>query len=698
MKNEIINYRGCIHPLVPDVLNVCHEQLTEARLRNGVIFGKDQGIELPVNALISEIIKLQEAYDSRLALAIIDRRLPAESVPLLRQTAKVLENNKAVVVNKFASGWLENGCGDQATQLTAHRLLHLLSLSDTPHLLDKYSLEVSPTQGIFIVPSETDGILKETLALLPFAKNVVGFQVRQNGSDRIVTLFVNADGKNLTRTEIKVDGKDKAAMAKNKKTKRILIAVEGDIAGHAVRALETARGLRRLDYEPTIVGSGYYARPFVEEGFNCLPPFNTEQTAERDRIITQARGEGKGLFFWDFDTVKKRVEGFKTSLRGYVQSGVDLFLCDMNPIVDIAVSHLQKETGRTFPKLTETHNILLSATRSLRALKVGGISMGEYLYKVNGSRVLKLMDPKGFRFAATHFIFNEIADVVMGLPLSVYERLHGGSGSRIKFTDYMYGRDGTLQFCFKPDSRNTKSYPVGLQADRGKTDGSDRDHWEAEIPADKAFVLNSQGSTYHKKAWDTVVDGLAETPTLFSVHVTGIKEDQPSPLGGSEVTGYKVGYVAGYRMAQRADVVINHGGFGTISQWLMATADRICEERQILDRIVQAGSPDEVPAFLMSCRGISRSLSLCNTFEQENNSRSLNEVGGDHVCTVTTADALLQTTDPKAEIREKVEMLLTDPVDNQEREFWLDLVKYEATMNAPIHAALILERIMMTGK
>jgi hypothetical protein len=703
MKSEIIDCRSAIRPHVPDVLNIHHEHLTEATLRNGVLFsGRLCEREIPIEVLTEVMTRLQKAYDKRLTLAIVDRRLPTESAILLERAAGVLGEYRDKIARQFDAAKAEIASGDLFTQ-TASRLLYLLSLPDTPNLLDQHRLTSSLQESTFMVSPETGGVLNEALALLPFAGNVVGFGVSLDNPETTVSLFVKGpDGLKQIKTII--GEKEQTALAKERLRKKILVAVEGDIAGHAIRALETARGLRRLGYEPAIVGSGYYAKTFLDEHFNCLPPFGVEPTHERERIITQARGEGKGIFFWGFNDVWQRVTGCKESLRSFVSSGVDLFLCDMNPIADIAVSQLQKETGKFFPKLTETHNILLSPTRSLRTLKISGIPVGEMLYRINRSPIMQFLDPKGLRFAATHFLFNEVADLVMGLPLAFCDHLHGGREPRVKFTDYMYGRNGTLQFCFSPRNSNRQVYPIGLQADKGKADGSDRQFWEKEIPQDKPLVLNSQGSTYHKKIWLAVEAALIKTASCFSIHTTGVRENVSVALfakdsnSAGELSGYRVGYAPGYRLARVADVVINHGGFGTVSQWLLATSERVRRERDQLGYLVRTGQQSNIPGFLNNCRGISRSLALCNTFEQENNVLALNEVGGDRVCTVCTADNVLRTRDPEEQIRKTVGQLLTAPVDNTERSFWLDLITYESAMNAPAHAALILERIILTQK
>ncbi len=696
MSVESTSYMQDLRPNCPDALNIHDEHLIDAQLRNMQILIETTS-ERKIDSLIDDVMGLKQAYDSRLTLAIINRRLDEQSISLLKKASDTISNGSNVIIKSFERAEPVTEEKNDALIQTAQRLIYLHS-TDGTDALKKNCLVDSEETVIFAVPSKQSAILHEALALMPSTENVVGFKITKTDASIEVSLFLKKDERGVSSVSITLDEKTQKIAAEHKKGKKILIAIEGDIAGHSIRALETARGLRALGYEPDIFGSGYYAWQYKEEGFNCLPPFNTSETLERERIIAKARGEGEGVFFWNFKEVKSRVESAKSALRPYIQSGVDLLISDMNPIVDIAISQLQSETGVYFPRMTETHDIRLSPYRTLRTIKVRGIPVGEIAYRVNCLPVIAALDKNGRRHKITHFMLNNVADTFMGLPLFMYDRKRSGSKLRIKFTDYIYGEDGTMLFSLKQECPEPNIYPVGLQADKGAHNGSGH----PEFPKGKAAILNAQGSTHNRAAWNITASALLEIPDSFSIHATGIKEDKTEAINGNAKTGtaglkgYKVGYADNYYLAQAADVVINHGGFGTISQWLLAATKKIRGERRELDNLVSTNTPTQVGRYLRSCHGISRSLSVCNTFEQENNARSINEAGGENVCTVITADDLLKQPDPKSLIQQLIKRLLYAPIDNSERAFWLNLVNYESSMNAPAHIALILERIIVT--
>lgn len=668
---------------------------------------------IPIDILIQDTLDLQQILDNQLTLAVIDKKVQPESLTIMQNTLPRVVVNKDELARRFEASDVQN-YSDKSVNvnpfiLTAKRLMYVLSLTDTPHIFDPYNLKCSEKSSLFFLPPRAHGIVEEAVCCLPKREKLAGFRINQDGDTKTIDYFMFGDHGNLSKFSVEVDQEEEAKIATTRRSKRILMTVEGDMSGHAIRMLETARGLRRLGYEPAIVGSGDYMYSFEDEGFTRLPPFSSKSSGEREKVITHLRGEGKSIFPWSYRTIKARAIKVESALSEYIEGGLDLFLYDTNFITAIAVGHLEQKCGKPFPSLTQVHDIRFSPSRPLRAFKVGNIPVGEMFYMMKHSAVMHAIDPNEHLYTKMYSFFSEIGDTVIGLPLLVYDYLHQAKpirfplrNLRLKFTDYAYGKDGTLLFNLTQENKETNCYPVGLQAERGHC-RSEQDQWELEIQHEKLFVLNAQGSTYHKEAWSNIVLALSELPNCFSVHATGKKEDIPTPIykGGAEgkeieLAGYKVGYVAGYRLAKVANLVINHGGFGTVSQWLLATADRIQEYKYSLCDMVSHSDALEIAEHLKNFQEISRSISVCNTFEQENNALILNELGGDNVCTVITADNLLRG-NPKENVKRLISHILCAPINDQERSFWLNTVQNISTMNAPAHAALILERIMTTN-
>ncbi len=220
---------------------------------------------------------------------------------------------------------------------------------------------------------------------------------------------------------------------------------------------------------------------------------------------------------------------------------------------------------------------------------------------------------------------------------------------------------------------------------------------ELSIPIDAKFVLNAQGSTYNKQIWLLLIS-ILKTKKCFSVSSTGRKEDPVKKIFDSSGNpcGYTLGYVDGYYFSQSANVIIHHGGFGTISQWIMGVVNRMNAEKDELERRITDSTSQDVKEFLSSCIGSAKSIAICNTFEQENNARTLNESAGGRVCTVAIADQILQSKNPHAVLSALVEEALSEDVTEEEINFWINTVTNVSVMDAPLHSALILERVMLS--
>ncbi len=206
-----------------------------------------------------------------------------------------------------------------------------------------------------------------------------------------------------------------------------------------------------------------------------------------------------------------------------------------------------------------------------------------------------------------------------------------------------------------------------------------------------------QGSTYNQKTWGLIMNAIVSIPNSFSVHTTGRREDVATPIYRDvkdEPVGFKIGYADGFALSSQADVIIHHGGFGTISQWVLSTGERLIQEREVLKTLLMDSNDDEISQFLDTLRGTPRSISVCNTFEQEKNARRLNTLAGENICSVLTTDDVVDSLQGRDMIENIIKSKLTNPVDTHERLFWIQLVEQVSTMNAPTHIALILERMM----
>ena len=209
MHIESFNFRQEIRPSKPDVLNLYHEFVIEAQLRNRLILNKVSP-ENTLDTSIDDLMCLRQAYDSRLTLAIIDRRLNAESISLLDEAQAALESGRVSIAKRLKEAKPLQTEKNEAFTRTAQRLQHLTSL-DTPHLLEQYCLVNPHDSKLFAFPFKRSAILKEALALLPSPDAVLGFKTEQIDEDTIITLFLKQEAGCVGSMEIKIGADEKMA-------------------------------------------------------------------------------------------------------------------------------------------------------------------------------------------------------------------------------------------------------------------------------------------------------------------------------------------------------------------------------------------------------------------------------------------------------------------------------------------------------
>lgn len=651
--------------------------------------------DLPLSELIQKTVSIQRSLDKELTRTVIKRSVDSGIRVTLLADLSILDEYKYELAQRFEDpnlpGYEVEPVNKDQLRLTYDRLMRIMSLPDGPNLMKPFNLGEDPGSATFYFPQPISGVIGEALATLPFREKVVGLRIEDKQEGQWVVFLIQEDAYRLSEIKFGITVEEKKNLALLRQAKKILIAVEGDIAGHAVRALMTARGLRDIGYEPRIIGTGAFMKHFEDAGFDCSSPFDTRMNEERNRLIAYLKGEGSGLFPWGFSTVGSKIKAVQNICAEDIQSGLDLLLSDMNPIAAIALEQLSRKFDRPFAFLTQTHDMRFSPERSLRALKFKGISFGFWSERVKDSQFFTKLDPQhsiygiGFRF------LEGVIDVIAGLPLVLQDRKYILNG-KFRFTDYLYGKDGTLFFSFEQVPDKTDGYYlVGMQADRGEV--TDNIYEISGTP----FILHAQGSTYHQKAWEVVRGAVTEISNSYSIHATGRREERSAPIyrdSGKNPAGMTVGYVNGFSLSSRVDVYINHGGFGSISQWLLSNAERLITEREVLRSILHSSDTSEIRRYLQALKGLSRSISICNTFEQENNARILNQKAGDNVCTVLIADELVEDPNAKRTLRNLIESKIKVPINNKELDYWVQLVDWVSTMNAPIQAALIAERVM----
>lgn len=646
---------------------------------------------------------LQDLYSDLCTLTVLIRKTSAETIALLQDTHSLLEKLRSEIILNFSNATIDNKRElelvkfEPEIKFSLSRLIYALSELEASNFTQILLLETEKNK--VIINPLTISLLREALAFIPesIASSLTAIAITQDENGQYTCdLYFSNDSAKVSKWLIVLNTSNE--FEDLRANKKIVMAIEGDIAGHAVRSLETAKALRRLGYAPKFIGNGYYTDKFRTEGFEQLPPFSDHEHSERERIISRARGDERSLFFWDPSTVREKTKKYEQALKPEVESGIDLLITDMNPIAEIAISHLQKSVGMQFPIISQTHDIRLSPDRLLKTVKVLGLPIGKLLYGIHESRLRRVVDPKDYSSKIIYHLYNDLADYIMGLPLLINDvekswKAIFSAKQRKKFTDYIYGPDATILFSLTGEKFDQNTYPVGLQAEQQFYSQAEIDFWQNTLAPQIPLIFHFQGSTYHKKVWAMIRQAVLEIADSYSIHATGIREDLTKAIAKK---GYDVGYVDGYFFSKLASVMINHGGFGTISQWLLASATRISQEKLHFETLIEKQANLEIiNSFLNSCLGVSRSISICNTFEQENNSRILKAAGGNNVCQIATVNDLLAINDTTEQVQDLVLHAINAPLSKEEIQFWLNITKSIATMAAPAQTALTSERIML---
>ncbi len=378
--------------------------------------------------IASERERLYDSLDCLLLTAVIRKEINIEEFAAVKRIKLRIQENKDVLNLLYDQAILIEaeslGISERLFKFAVTRIMSVIvSLANTHYLKGGLIRETTSTRLFHF--SKAIPLMKEAFSLFPSDIQPVGIQVDE-ANPKIVdaTFFFHRDNV-LQKFSVSLSNKESEIIEQERREKKVLIAVEGDIAGHAIRALQTARGLRSVGYEPDVIGNGYYMSSFAQEGFHLLPYIGTDNDIERERIVASAKGEkGAGLFFWSFATVRNRVEQLMDILRPYLSGGIDLFISDMNLLADSAVQRVKSEEQLDFPCLTQTHDVGLSGHRVLNSVRINGIPIGSTVFRLESNALVRMLLTDQTRTRINCFLFDQVANVFMGLPLSVNDQLY----------------------------------------------------------------------------------------------------------------------------------------------------------------------------------------------------------------------------------------------------------------------------------
>jgi hypothetical protein len=596
---------------------------------------------------------------------------------------------------------------DQAelsSQIVTEIVEKILFLYNDPvshRILDAHKLTIEDTGETFVFSNKKIGVLTEILSLVAGDQKLIAVKIRQLESTQQVSCYFSSTQGIISQASISLEKEEVDLRKKSRNFKKIVIAVQGDAAGHAIRALHTAKNLRDFGYTPVLIGTGQFMSVFKSEGIEHIVPYQAEDGEETKQILGAMR-EGKMQDYPDtkFDSLHKRIQYYVPCLTQLYSDGVAAFISDFNPVADAARRKVEAKLSIHVPSFVQTHDTHLVAHRPLRSLKFHGLPIGQFYSDVYHA---KPQSPWDLRKTIVKNLFSFIYDIVdyrLGIPLFLGTgAVQSTKRDLLRLTNNMKGDEGTFSFSLFPGELPVNNeIHVGLHAELNELDTVEE--WEKLIPSDVPLVLIAQGSTYNLQAWEKILKSMKKKQAYFPILVTGKKETKMQPIydedsSDQKLHGMVIGYAPVHRLSTRADILVSQGGWGTLSQWIKGTCDRFQSQAAQLLRLIEEGASDnQIQDYLKSVKRPPRGIAICNTYAQENIARLLEEKGGENVCRVLLADELakLSEDEASARINNLISHLLLTPTTDNEISFWSRALEAVATQSSSHHITFHIDR------
>jgi UDP:flavonoid glycosyltransferase YjiC (YdhE family) len=341
--------------------------------------------------------------------------------------------------------------------------------------------------------------------------------------------------------------------------KKIICMPDGNFLAHVTRPLEIAKCLRNMGYLVEFAGEGDYMRLPAKEGFNVLPLITIDQQTTLDRIRSSR------LDLYDYDLVKAHVAAESSFFKVH-QPDLVLGDCRMTLRTSCSLNHIP---------LVMIKNALWSSyyTVQMRAPET------HFLTNLFGR---KLMNP----------LVPIIKDFVISFDIRPFKKYHKEQGLPIPKNIYNVIEGDINLLADFPDYGPTANLPpnhiyIGPIV------------WEPDIPLPdrlrdldpaKPTIYFTMGSTGFTKFFERAIDIFGNTD--FQCIIT--TADMVS-LSNAPDNFYIFDYLPGSKVMEISDVVVCHGGNGTLYQALIQGTPVIgiptfADQEHNLDRIVSLGA------------------------------------------------------------------------------------------------------------
>jgi len=340
---------------------------------------------------------------------------------------------------------------------------------------------------------------------------------------------------------------------------KVLCIPDGNFLAHVTRPLEIAKCLRTMGYTVAFAGNGDYMRLPTEEGFEVIPLVTVDP-----KIVLDRARKGR-LDIYNYDLLKEHISEETSLYKAYKP---DLILGDYR--MTLRTSCLLNNIPLVMIKnamWTDYYSIKLRTPESSILTKLFG---------------RKLVDP----------IIPYIANFIFSYDIRVFNKLHKELGLR---------RLNNIHNVIEGDINLLADLP-----DYAPTDHLPQDHiyigpivWEPTVAfperlksldPNRPTIYFTMGSTGFPKFFERAKEIFGTSDYQCIVTTAGMVQ-----LSSVPDNFYVFDYLPGSKVMEISDVVVCHGGNGTLYQALIAGTPIIGiptfgDQEYNLDRIVSLGT------------------------------------------------------------------------------------------------------------
>lgn len=322
--------------------------------------------------------------------------------------------------------------------------------------------------------------------------------------------------------------------------KKILVMPDGNWLAHTSRTFEIAKVLAEMGHEIIFAGDGKYMKLPLEAGF----PVRMVKNIGADRLLGSAR-KGK-VDFYNYDLLK---ECFRADLRLFDAESPDLVLGDFRPSLS------------TSCKVAE---IPLAVTINVNWTNYRRWSFRVIEHSPIGRLGRKILGKQLHTWLSTLFEIDErLLQMKLTMARSPFVRLRRELGLPV-FKNFLEALEGDLNLMpdfpgYVPIENLPPNFhfigPITWEPEM------DTPAWLYNLNSDKPVLYFTMGSTGHTRFFQEAIDTFGNSEYQCIMTTAGMVDIQNAPDNF-----FVTDFAPGSKIMEKSDVVVCHGGNGTVYQ------------------------------------------------------------------------------------------------------------------------------------